>query len=86
MTPHVWSNPVCVYELFAGFKCRSCGAVCFSPNELPTVEDLGDQLQDGPIPIDCAATKPLVEAGKFGWNQEEMPPWDEEDVGKWSWP
>ncbi len=81
---HVWSNPVHIYELFAAFKCKQCGAVCFSPNESPTTEDFKEQLS--PLPATCEETKPLVESGQFGWDQEELPPWDENEVGKWSWP
>jgi hypothetical protein len=86
MTPHLWSRAVPIYEAFAAHKCRQCGAVCFSGNDPPESDDLAAQAVDGPMPEDCEATKPMVAAGKFAWDQKELPPWDENEVGKWSWP
>jgi hypothetical protein len=86
MKPHVWSEPIIIYDGFCGYKCRDCGAVCFSDyGHDPTPEELAQQTVDGPIPEDCDVAKPLVLAGKFGWDQQEMPPWRDEDVDKWSW-
>jgi hypothetical protein len=85
MTPHEWSHPVCIYESCCGFRCKNCDAVCFAFHEGPTADDLKQQ-GDGVMPADCPATRPLVAQGKFLWDQSDMPPWDDEDVGKWSWP
>ena len=84
MSKHVWSHPVCIYESACGFRCRGCGAHCFGDHDGPTLDDLAAQLPD-PVPEDCNVARIMVEAGKLGWNQKELPPWREEDVGVFTW-
>jgi hypothetical protein len=80
---HFWSDPVWIYDGFAGHKCKDCGAVLFAASG-----DLDKErgLQgEGLMPEDCEETKRLVETGRFVWDQNDLPPWSDEDVGKWSW-
>jgi len=84
MKTHEWSDPVCIYESFCGFRCKHCDAVCFALWEGPTADDLRQQ-GEGVMPEDCDETKRLVAEGKFSWDQDDMPPWEEDDVGKWTW-
>ncbi len=86
MKAHVWSLGIPIYECIAGYKCRGCGAVCVTCDYPIEVSSLDGQGPDGTIPEDCDEAAPLVASGKFGWDQEELPPWYEEDVGRWAWP
>ncbi len=83
MKGHVWSDPVCIYEMFSARKCSGCGAVGFFVDDIPPNEDL--EAQTPPMPKDCATTKPMVEAGHFVWNFDSPPSWLGGEHDKWTW-
>lgn len=63
----------------AMFKCRGCGAVLSSTEDGPTLDDLSHSR----LPEDCNEAVPVVVLEEY--LSCEAGPWDEDDLGRWSW-